>query len=710
VVCVTDPHTDADGSIDRRGYLGALIAAGATGLAGCNSSGGDAPEGSNETTTEQEMGETGTTTFEPVTTSIANTSTTLPAQSQLNPWAANIKASGWEFFQEQSLPTLWGTSPNREDAKGQPYRLYSGHSWEIEGRGEVEVTTHIKNASVNPPFEWTHVFDDRITYWDGTPMDAEAHRLHDRVDFAGGHLKADETFNHEVVDQWTYRSWRDKGEAEGQNPNPTNAPILRSRIGTEAPFHPTYTREWAQRYEDATTEDAVKEITNDIQGVSVTFRDAQEKGLGSSVYRLESPEDITSQEIVGHRWDEHPNSENVTLDTLRVQVATGDRFNVLLQEGDIDFHEGIVQAETGQYNRNLLPDHVQELARFLRYNGNQVVMNWKNKHLSRLWVRRALVAAVDWEAVNVNGWGPSRTASLAYDTGMMNFHSNRYFQEGFLENLHRWPRGSDMELAEEYMRNAGYTKEDGIWTDWTGDAVDLSFLINNTVNEFIPAAQTIQQNLQQLGFQVGTTNVDWANFSSGMDNHNYDMALLWGTASRDIWDWYDTRGNSWAGRLVGGDPNDADLRVETEEMAEGTDATPDTHDDEGMPLQVQIPTDIGAIEAPDRAGASPDLAEAGIDSEMIDLAYLTNAFRFEDTTREDMVEFGRKCARFYNYYLPDFYFHQYTWGMWGNVRDYDFPERNHTAYQASDGTAGIDAYQALAGTISTKGDTDYPDP
>ena len=61
------------------------------------------------------------------------------------------------------------------------------------------------------------------------------------------------------------------------------------------------------------------------------------------------------------------------------------------------------------------------------------------------------------------------------------------------------------------------------------------------------------------------------------------------------------------------------------------------------------------------------------------MAEVVENIRKPADSEEEIQELFRTCARYYNYYVPKFAFHQYTYGEWGNVRDFDYPEADDDA-------------------------------
>jgi hypothetical protein len=682
-------RADSSQWLSRRHYLAAVAGASAVGLAGCSGDTGDSGDG----------GGGGEAVNDTISVLVNN----LPAQSNVNPWAPTSKDLGIRMLTELGSPD--------NPATGE--RMLSGKTFKspwVEEKDEISVATMLKELKVNPPFDYTKTYNDQITYWDGTPMDAEAHRLHDRVYYYYDGYKFDkaQTFNNEVVDQWTYHQWRDKGKVKGQKPDPTNERFLRydalpSGAG-DIPIHPKFTKPYVEKYKDATTEKAVKDITKELKSDNITFGRFADEGWGSGLYKIESSDDISGKSAMAKMRDDHPNSEHATVPKLELKFATQDRVNVLKTRGKVDIGGGYIAESGGVMNRASLPDHIQQVEEHLQLGGDMLMFNWQNKHLQNLWVRRAVVAAINWDQMTANGWGPDVSVTSKHHTGLLDTLAEQVFSKEFLDTLHTYPLKSDVKKATEWMKKAGYTKNGDQWESPDGTKATIELNSYGPTQEYVAAGQTIKSNLDDLGIGVTFKSYSDDAFTKALKakNTDFEMILTWGGGPK-IWLSYWTNGYWWNMGFVGGDPND-DPPYEVD-YANKSGEHRDTHDTQGMPLQLEIPKKVGSIKAPNKAGKKPKLPNG----EKIDLARLVYKFREANVSDEEWKKAARKCARFYNFYLPDFLFHQYKYGTWGNVRDFDFAPADHKV-NLYEKEFGSDDFQVLAGIVQTKNNTKFTPP
>ena len=660
--------------LSRRRYVQALAGASLAGLAGCTT--GDGGTDGDAST---------------IRVHVDN----VPEQSNLNPWAANERNAGEEWLTELMIG----------DSLEQSAPLLDGHTFDatwIDDRDEISVPTIVTDYEIDEPHDVYEEFNEDLTYWDGTPIDAEARVAHARLQWhSEGHQFDDaETFNHEAVDQWTHHWWSDKGEVEGQSENPLPSHVLEDqmRVDFETPMHPDFTEPYVEAYEDAETEDEDDAVTDDLSGDTITFERLAEEEWGSGLYRLD-PDRIGQDTMVATRRDDHPN-EHAVIEEIEMQLADYDRLSILAQQGEIDVQGGILPESGGDINRESAPDYIQEIDRYLEVGADQMLFNMNNEHLQNLWVRRAIIAAVDWDAVGTNGWGDERSVPAEHHVGLSDALAEEAFDEAFLDSLYTYPIESDTDLAAEWMERAGYTREDDTWTSPDGEEVQLPMEVNTDITDYVGASDTVQSYLEEFGFVIDYQGMDQMSQVGRMEpgeDASYGMMIFW-AGDDEPWKVYYTDGSEWGVPLVNGDPEAGNpYEVDREEYSET--------DNHGRPLDAVLPSEVGSIEAPDEAGRVPDL-EDGVE---VSLPELIHSLRDPDISDGEYQEALELCARYVNYYVPAFMFHGYPWGMWGNVRDFAFPEEGHEANRVWNDFSGED-YAVLSGVVQDNSDGEYSEP
>jgi len=379
--------------------------------------------------------------------------------------------------------------------------------------------------------------------------------------------------------------------------------------------------------------------------------------------------------------------------------AGEDRRETLQTNGRIDAEDGIVSPQTTP-TRESLPDHMQELNRWLNpTTGNQWLLNWHNGHLEKLWVRRALVEAIDWGAVSRNGWGDQGAALVDYDTYLLDAESESTFSEEFLDQLHTYSREQNLENANEYMQRAGYSRQGGEWTDPDGDSARISVMAQGGDESATNAAQTITDTLNSWGFTANLETPSFGTWSNRLNPEDqgldFDSSIFW-SDTPTVFGKYNDRGAWWGEALLGGSPTSGDVSELTAD---------DEVDTQNKPVTVELPQEVGSIEAPDQAGRDPDLAD-GREVNMFDVV---RGIRNPDNSEEDIQELYRTCAQYYNFYLPDFLFNQTVSGMWGNVRDFDWPPQGSEALSYGRNLS-VSTGAVMTGLTQASTDTDFEPP
>ena len=712
--------TNLRDQLSRRQYAQLLAGVGAVGLAGCPSESGggstdeptatptDTPEDSTESggeTDEPTATATRTPLGDPVTDTVRVFQANSPDVFDANVWTPQDNTTGMAFMTE--LQAL------RNVHTGQ--LAYSGVEIETPWKPRTErvpIMTWYTGYEIEAPYDVYESHDDRATFWNGDPLDAEARETHFHVDYfqAGNKFTEDTAFTQAAESQWEYHWWNTDG-SDSLPDNPQARHVLASQAAPndgDMPLHPDFTEPYLERYRDASSEDAVSTVTDDLASDRISLQRLTENGWGSGPYELRSEDDVGSAELTLRLRDEaaaeagetataHPNAANTNVPKLAIQWGDGDRRQTLATNGALDLNGNIV-APNGLYSRETLPDHMQELTRWLRASGgDKWRFNWHNTHLQNLWVRRALVAAVDWPAAGANGWGDARSVPIENHTYLLDAQSQSVFSGDFLDSLHSWPMESDTEAAAEYLRRGGYSKQGGQWVDTEGNPAEIDLIYPSSIGDYAGAAQTIKANLSNMGFGVNFTSQGWSTWSNNLkasNGLNYDSSIFWHGYGQPF-GYYNTVPGWWSGTIAMGKSEAPTQKVD-----------PDTEmDAQGKPLQVQIPSAVGSIEAPDEAGIAPDLS----DGEAINLASIVHEIREPGKSEAEVQELYRKCARYYNYYLPHFVFHQYNWGAWGNVRDFEWPDPGHRGLDFERGF-GISTAMTLGGLTEASYDTEFQSP
>ncbi|WEL18583.1 ABC-type transport system, periplasmic component [Halorhabdus sp. SVX81] len=701
------PNNPLD-ELSRRQYVQAIVAASVAGVAGC----GDDGSGNN---TGEENGNGGTDEGgeEPVSQTFNVVDNNVLEQANMSTWQTGDASTGKNWMTELS------------SARTQEIDIIiDGHTYSmphVDGLEEVEIPAMITDYTAEPPYDMYNTYNQDLYYWDEeTPIDAEARVEHDYVYYGydGLIFNADEAFKSEAVEQFRHHFWYNDGtrRLEPRNSNAptgeselpddgTNAYVMQSDTvegvaQTEAmPMHPSFTTPYAEKYADTANQEAMTEVTNELEGDSISVGRYADEGWGGGPYKIESSDDVSGTEVLMKLREDHPN-DHINIPELRIQFATEDRAQIVRSRGQVDLENGVLPESTGSINRQSVPDHIQEISRWLQVGGDNLIFNFNNKHLGRLWVRRAAVAAIDWNQVGANGWGPEVSETNPHHTGLLETVSEGNFDDEFLDSLYTYPIEADQELAAEWMRKAGYEKQSGSWVGPDGDSPDWDLTFNSGESSWIGGVQTVMANLEDFGLGVTLDGQAWDTYTDRLSppDYDYDIALQWANF-QTITGAYDYNGAWWSNPLLSGSPDTAPyFDIQDENEVDGL----------GRPVQeVPLPSEVGSIEAPDGSFKVPDSIPGGADT--YDMKTVTENLREPGIDIEEVRNRAKVAARYFNYYLPNFVFHSYYNGVYGDVRGFNFPPHDHEMWGHTK-EYGSRNYSVIAGMPQLKYDTNFPDP
>ncbi len=628
--------------LDRRDFSKLLVASAVGSIAGC---GGDAGSGISD---EDLEGRT--------LTVVGQTSA---SRSQLNPYALRQRGvSIRDFLDQLVLPVL--------DPTGDP--LTSGHTWNV-GDVEVSVPCAVSEYQIDPPDGYTLTFDDRLTFWNGEPLDARAFEHRDRIwHLLNWKFDDERSFTGELLSDTEYR----RTFPDGRN----RLEIERELFPGNPPFPRTFTDPWYQQLVDASSQDAVDEVFSDLSAEDITFATFAEEGYGTGAFALESTEDIYTNSIVARARDDHPVDSSIS--NLLIQLAGGPESNQILAStlgsGDIDVGSAIIADEGGDLDRQSISENIaqQGLYHSPRAPGTQLLFNWGNKHIRRLWVRRALVAAIPFDEAISNVWGATRSPPV-HQTGLLSSVDEATFEDDFLSALQQYPMEQDEETAGQWLERAGYHEENSTWQSPDGEALQVRMLIARGDATSNTLGQTIVNGLDAFGLTVALTNARSDGYENALQTGDYELAIGstpgdWSPVRQYAADLSLGRGGIGGSPLsIGGNPLDT---CSEESRPFSTPAT------------VTLPDEPGAMTiegASYDGGGATYQHDGGIDVSICEAADRLTA---PDSDDDELQEAAEICARWYNYAIPNVVFAQDRIGLIGNVEEFTFPAAESPATKA----------------------------
>ena len=407
---------------------------------------------------------------------------------------------------------------------------------------------------------------------------------------------------------------------------------------------------WRQRLADASNGDEREAVGAELRSTQIPLEEAMEVGLGCGPYELT---EVSVNRLLLSRYDDHPRSDEISVPRLWFPVAQRQRSNQLIARGDIDGGQGVISREA--YDT---PDHIQQLARYRTANGTKLVLNWRNPHLARRNVRRAIRCALPLDDIVRNaGWGnPVRT-----QCGMTAPPAERWLPDSLRESLHDYP--SDRERAASFMREAGYTKEGETWVSPEGEPASL-VVLSPLWTDWLDASRTVHRALSEFGFETEFEQRTTTAFLTVVQDGTFGILPWWTNGYPHAA--YDPTATNFAslGYGVAGEREEPLL---------------------GKPRSATIPEEPGALSVTE--GREFDVLDAW------------ETLRAPD--EEGAAAATELFARWWNYDLPDIDIATGISGVWGNVRDFRWPETDDPRYRQVGPSNGATYHLLKAGAIES---------
>ncbi|WP_123534381.1 ABC transporter substrate-binding protein [Halosimplex salinum] len=458
-----------------------------------------------------------------------------------------------------------------------------------------------------------------FSWWSGDPVTARDVWIEDRIQ---SFVTERPTPDVELLDDYRLRYEFDR---------PLDRPLVLSTVASGAVrTHADTYEPWLDRLRDAGTEDERAEIISDLRGNSRGLQEIADEGLGCGPYELV---EVSINRLMFERFDDHPRADEISIPRLWFPVVQEVSIENLIKKGWLDGGNGLLRNERGSP-----PEHLEQLARFRVNSGTKLVLDWRNDHLARPGVRRAILSALPVDdVVEVASWGePTRL-----QTGLAAPGDRRWLPEALRDKLHEYPIEADEDRAAEYMRAAGYTRDGN--DRWRGPDDRLATIQMGTPvwNNFVSASEVVSETLERFGFDVSIDRVSNTNIHYDITNHTYDL-MLW---RFDGWPYsvYDV--SSDAATSIG----------------YGVSGPDEVLSSQGKPVEPSVPETPGEVDASDADRHTVDLFDAWRDIQ-------------RPSDRATTVDAISTFATWWNDALPDIYLGTSVGGLWGNTRDFEWPE------------------------------------
>ncbi|MCU4741262.1 ABC transporter substrate-binding protein [Natronoglomus mannanivorans] len=580
----------------------------------------------------------------------------LPETAQLNPWAGSYPWAIYPLlFESESL-----TTPTFDQ---QPTDL-------------------IEDVAIDGPTV-TVSYSDEFSWWNGEPVtardrwvteriqsfvsDVDADRPIDDTDELG-ELEASLLTDDPIGTNAMSMSLEDEYTLTYEFARPLARPLVLARVlGGVHNVAAWWFDSWLEDLTEAGTATERTDVVADLQRTKLPIAEAMEIGYGCGPYELA---EVSPNRLVLDPFEDHPRAASISIPRLWLPVAMEQATDELVADGAIDGSYGTLETL-----RVEPPAHLEQLDRYRANDGMKLVCNWRNPHLARRNVRRALLCALALDdLVERSGWGEP----AAVQTGLTEPLDRRWLEESVLADLHRYPVAADHEQAAAYMRDAGYTRDngDGYWRDGDGNTVRIRLRVP-LWEEWAAPTELIQHDLDRFGFDLELEQVANNTFFAYVDEGSFDLVPWW------------TDGHPFSAY----DPTDSDLSslgygIDGESEGDGEAPEPRL----GKPLEPTVPVTAGDV-------------HAGTDGrERIDLLEQWRRISGQSGDEAETAAAVATVARWWNDAVPDIDLGTDIVGVWGNTREFSWPTAEDPRYRQFGSERRPELELLKAGAIEPTGD------
>ena len=450
-----------------------------------------------------------------------------------------------------------------------------------------------------------------------------------------------------------YESWKleDKYTVKATLKNQINPVLLGTlgpKVSARAMDYRGFWRKWLKKFQNVSGDTERQSLTKELTQMEITTKEYANKGLGNGVYKLT---DWNTQEMIWERHEKHPHADQVPFPEVRFRVGKGSAVNQMITNDRLDF--GVNQFPSKLESAS--PKHLETIFEKKSIQSRNILFNYKNKHIGRRNVRRALVSILDFTRLK-DFWNGPGGFTKEYQTGLPKALEDKWLGSDFMDKVHKYPVKSDAQRANEFMKQAGYSKKGGRWVGPDGDPLQFKLLIGTYgTQEALGKAMT--QVWNQWGAKAELVAEDNSTWVSKINSGEGWGTTIWlhGYDDLDPMNYYNYN-NAYHMRLA----NNAS-QVHTW-LKEGK-----THSEiNGRPITPKIPKQPGL----DVKGNGQKINIA----ELVDELQVTQK---EQRTREIV----QTLATYWNYDLPIYDMFPQISAMWGDTKNFSWPKDADIWYQ-----------------------------
>jgi peptide/nickel transport system substrate-binding protein len=389
--------------------------------------------------------------------------------------------------------------------------------------------------------------------------------------------------------------------------------------------------DYLKRYQNASGTAERDTITQELLKMTIPTKQFVEEGLGNGLYEITQ---FNSAETLTEKFDDHQYADRTDVNKTRI-IPVGEKTDSLATSDKLDMTPFGYITQSKRY-----PDNIENQFKLSWFRTQKFILNWKNEHLAKRPVRRAILSAIDLKSITAAAVQAKYIAEpTQVQTGLRSSIHEEYLGKEFVDKLIKYPVEGDTETASQYMKQAGYSKKKGVWTSPEGKKVNLKILTRSNIGQAQPT-KVLSDQLNSFGIET-TLNAVGDNYYTKLQEWNFDLGWVWHVA-KALWHPTAYYSNDFYGVLVG-DPSSNKKRGPT-----------------GVPFSLKIPKKVGAKE---RQGSGAEVRPAQL---MNDLP--------ASPSKEEVKKRTRTLVQWFNYDLPDIVYMQENSGYWGDEANFSFPD------------------------------------
>ena len=470
-------------------------------------------------------------------------------------------------------------------------------------------------------------FPKGFKWWSGKDLTAEDCYVGFEIDRLQDPSKSDVEKNELSSDKYTLKTTYKKQVT----PTLAKAKAAEAFVNTPRWIYQDY----LDRLQKASSQSDRDKVTKDLISMKITAQDVIDKGVGNGLYKLTA---FNSSKSVMKKFKDHPYADRTSIEEVHVIPQKGSDLKSLISSNKLDMQPNTL---INQVSRSYFPDNCKNVYKYNWFRMQKFTFNWKNEHLAKRPVRRAILHAVDLNPV-VNAMVQAGTTGtpIKTQTGLRPSIYEKYLGKGFADKLIDYPVKADSDGATKLMQQAGYSKKGKNWVDPNGKSFSLKVLTQNQTEQ-VQATKVFNDQLNNFGIQTEVNTVDSTSYYQKLQNYTADIYWIWHVAVA-LWHPIAYFSNNFYGVLAG-DPSSGKKTGPT-----------------GVPFSLRIPKTVGAKEI---QGDGQTIHPAKL---MNDLPSATSADQVQQMTRT--------LCQWFNFDLPGIVFVKENAGYWGDTSTFSFPD------------------------------------